>query len=180
MRTKLLTILLCTYSLMTIAQTKNHYLVQGVSNDLKCNGPKIRLVQYAVTAGDSLVESGITVNKHRIETSVSVENGSYVFGFGNQRTRVPRMSFECEENQSGKTFNGKRNGQKVGIWFKRYPWGSVRKAVMYKAGLVERIACFRPNGKLRLVSNYRNGKKSKGGDYHYDKQGLVTNGMIPF
>lgn len=180
MRTKLFIIFLCTYSLITIAQTKNHCLVQNVLTDSKCNGAEVRLIQYAITKGDSLVESGIVVNNDRIETSVTIEDGTYVFGFGYQRTRVPRMSFECGENQSGKTFNGKRGRQKVGIWFKQYPWGGVRKAVMYNAGLVERVVYFRPNGKLRLVSNYKNGKKRKGGDYYYNKQGLVTNGMIPF
>lgn len=180
MRTKLLISMLCLYSSITIAQTKNHYLLQTVSNESKCSGVEVRLIQYVITKGDSLVESGIIVHSDRIETSVSIEKEAYVFGFGYQHTRVPRMSFECAENQSGKTFNGKRNGQKVGIWFKRYPWGGVRKAVMYKSGLVERVVSFRPNGRLRVVSNYKNGRKRKGGDYYYNKQGLVTTGMMPF
>jgi hypothetical protein len=141
-------------------------------------GRKVALVRYTKWQGDSLVENGLIVRGQYVACKVEVAGSDYVLGFGNPHTRVPVLSFAGATVPPANPFNGRRNGQRVGIWFTCYPWGRLRRATMYQAGQVERVVYFRPNGKLRRVVQYSHNKPRRLGSYCYDRAGFVIGSTI--
>lgn len=148
--------------------------------DTTCKDSKIKLFFYYKNIDNKTIESGILLKNTFIPCDVEVLKGSYSFAFGNLVTASPILFFNCATNQPGKTFNGRQNGQKVGIWFSWYLWGGVRRATMYLDGQRSTVVYFRPNGKLARMLNFKNGKRRKSGNALYDKQGNIIGGRIRF
>ena len=145
-----------------------------------CAGKSDGLVGYRRWDGERPAATGLYVRGLCVEATVAAEGTGYVLGVGNPTGRVPRLFLDCATMVPRRPVNNRQDGRKAGLWLRGYGWGGVRRAVQYEAGHPLRAVYFRPNGKLARVQEYRNGKKRRGGTYYYNKEGYLTNGMMPF
>jgi hypothetical protein len=144
-----------------------------VSGDSSCR--RYRLVIQTFMTGDSSVKTGIIVRNKFIECIVSLEKQHYGFAFGHQGVIWNGMDCDCAAIQPDKLFNGHLNGKRVGIWFGWYPWGSIRRAEWYVEGRLLTRIFFRPNGNIRRILRYKNGKIIQGSQKIFNKKGYSEN-----
>lgn len=136
------------------------------------------IISYQKCAGNLVIEKGIITRNMYVPCTVTIEKGRYVFKLGrDSSSHHPIFLLNCGDGFPNKPFNGRKMGHRVGIWFKKYPWGTVRKATMYKGGKPFREVFFRPNG--HLLRYVREGEVSKRLS-EYDKKGRVQGALPKF
>jgi hypothetical protein len=124
--------------------------------------------------------AGIVVRGRRVPCRITVEEGSYVVEFAGSRTWSTPLYFDCVAVDPVRIFNGRLHGQRVGIWLRWYPWGGLRRAVMYQEGRVERRMKFRPNGYFVVVMTTARGSLRRQQYQFYTREGYPIGGNTKF
>ena len=139
----------------------------------KCNNYYI--TKTVTLVKDSVVRRGILVKDRFIECQAEFRDSLYKFTFGHGEYSRRLMTIPCATNQPDKLFNGHFNQKRTGIWFGWYPWGNIRKAVLYdKKGTSIRKLVFRPNGNLAWEIIFKKSKQGRNTRYAFNKLGYLN------
>ena len=168
------------------AQLRLEALRPAPVTDSCCAATGLPLTQYVRYVGPQLQETGIIVRRHRrLPCLVEVRDSVYRLCFSYDSDCSARLSLPCALYPPGRPLaNNRVNGQRVGLWLKWYPWGSIRRASSYQYfggdGEWRVEVYFRPNGKPLRVNYYRWGRRSSVVLRYTKKEGWLRGSKITF
>jgi hypothetical protein len=119
------------------------------------------------------VIKGIVLGGSQVEARISYRDSVFMLSPGRSDSKQVVLSCRIPDMQPGKLFNGRVNGQRVGIWVD-YHRHRVKHLRMYRQGLPEVEVDYRTNGTIELVTFFKEGKKQDWGNWRYDEEGYVT------
>ena len=133
----------------------------------------IKLKTYQIIDKDSVIEEGIIYRRNYIPCNFSFDKNGYVIKFGKMAAHEkPPYKLFCSQVSQRKIFNNRKNGKRIGIWVRFYPWGKIRKIVLYEERGPTKISIYRPNGfMIRYNSSFRPDFDIRMHRIHYDKEG---------
>lgn len=135
------------------------------------------LTLHQKSRGPAVAEQGIRVGRTFVPCRVECTDSTYTLRLGQTGSiHFPALR-AARPTAGGRAFNRRSAHERVGIWFTRYPWGSLRKATMYDQGQAVRTVYYRPNGHFRrYLTVSANGKTLS----EYDKTGRLVNALPHF
>lgn len=142
----------------------------------------VELVRYSSQRAGRVVETGLVIERSLLPCRLSQQGSSYLLALGPPGSQQPGLPFPCAGLQPGKPFNGRVNGQRVGIWVARYPGGRIRRLRAYnQAGKRYRSVRLRLDGTVassRSWGSYRRPEPVR--RQLYDQQGRRIGGARGF
>lgn len=147
---------------------------------VKSDTCEIKILTYAKQSNGRIVEKGIVIRKSYVPCDIYWREYGCSLTLGrNRESDMPEFQISCVDVDIDRLVNIRKNGYKVGLWLKFYPWGGIRKATTYRKGEVYKMAIFRPNGNLVKYYTLRKSGKSMQVSL-YDKRGFAKSNISVF